>query len=462
MQTLRSYPNYKAVRVKWLGEIPVHWSEKRAKCFFREIDERSSSGKEELLSVSHTTGVTPRSQKNVTMFKAESYVGHKVARPNDIVINTMWAWMAALGVSKHLGLVSPSYGVYRPLNDRDYLPAFLDYMLRIPPLRWEYVCRSTGIRPSRLRLYPDKFLEIPLPCPPIEEQGRIVRFLRAKEASLRQLMRNKRRLIAIMNEQKRAIINRVISRGLDPSAPMKPGGSYWMQEVPAHWEVKRLKTLVRNVREQTNVLGAGDTYVALEHVRSWTGEIVPPGDEIVFDSQVKRFEAGDILFGKLRPYLAKVARPPIRGVCVGEFLVLRPLDGAPTAQFLEQRLRSNDFIDVVNSSTFGAKMPRAEWDFIGNLRIPYPADPEEQAAVLRSITHQTAALSRVIARTELEITLITEYRERLITDIVTGKLDVREVEITAPADEPKIEDLEEVDNDQEIADQVAEEAYADD
>jgi type I restriction enzyme S subunit len=114
--TTQRYPGYRTARVRWLGEIPAHWGENRAKYFFREVDERSVTGDEELLSVSHTTGVTPRSQKNVTMFKAASYVGHKLARPNDIVINTMWAWMAALGVSKHTGIVSPSYAVYRSLS----------------------------------------------------------------------------------------------------------------------------------------------------------------------------------------------------------------------------------------------------------------------------------------------------------------------------------------------------------
>lgn len=430
------YPTYRPARVHWLGEIPAHWPEKRGKYFFREVDERSQTGEEELLSVSHTTGVTPRSQKNVTMFKAESYVGHKLARPNDIVINTMWAWMSALGVSKDIGIVSPAYGVYRPLNDRDFLPAYLDYLLRTPMLRWEYICRSTGIRSSRLRLYPDKFLDIAFPCPPREEQERMVAFLRAKDVQVRRLISNKRRLIGLLNEQKQAIINRAVTRGLNPDAPMKPTGIDWMPEVPAHWEVKRLKTLVRNVTEQTNSLREGETYIALEHVKSWTGEITPPGDDIAFDSQVKRFAANDVLFGKLRPYLAKVTRPEQPGVCVGEFLVLRPTEEAPMAEFLEVKLRSKTIIDIVNSSTFGAKMPRAEWGFIGNLRFAFPPNDKEQAEILASISAETSTLSNAISRTENEITLISEYRERLIADVVTGKLDVRHIEIAAPVDEP--------------------------
>lgn len=171
---LRPYPEYKESRLLWLGRIPSHWTEKRAKYFFREVDERSTTGEEELLSVSHITGVTPRSQKNVTMFKAESYAGHKLCRPSDLVINTMWAWMAALGVAKEFGIVSPSYGVYRPKNHDDLVPEFVDHLLRTQPYASEYWCRSTGIRSSRLRLYPEKFLEIPVACPPRSEQSHML------------------------------------------------------------------------------------------------------------------------------------------------------------------------------------------------------------------------------------------------------------------------------------------------
>lgn len=128
---LKSYPSYKDSGMTWLGQVPQHWKERRAKYFFKEVDERSTAGAEELLSVSHKTGVTPRSQKNVTMFLAESNVGHKLCRPGDVVVNTMWAWMAALGVTEQAGLVSPSYGVYRP-RTAAFIPEFLDRLLRTP------------------------------------------------------------------------------------------------------------------------------------------------------------------------------------------------------------------------------------------------------------------------------------------------------------------------------------------
>lgn len=160
------YPVYRNPKMPWLPAVPEHWDEQRAKVFFHEVDERSRTGSEELLSVSHLTGVTPRSQKNVTMFKAESYTGHKLCRPGDIVVNTLWAWMAALGAARHTGLVSPAYGVYRPHQPEIFNPAYLDYLLRTRAYVAEYNCRSTGIRASRLRLYPNQFLDIPLIKPP--------------------------------------------------------------------------------------------------------------------------------------------------------------------------------------------------------------------------------------------------------------------------------------------------------
>ena len=150
------YQSYRTSKMQWLPSVPEHWDEQRAKVFFREVDERSRTGGEELLSVSHLTGVTPRSQKNVTMFKAASYVGSKLCRPGDIVINTLWAWMAALGASRHVGIVSPAYGVYRPHRADNFNPAYLDYLLRTRSYVAEYIGRSRGIRSSRLRLYPNQ------------------------------------------------------------------------------------------------------------------------------------------------------------------------------------------------------------------------------------------------------------------------------------------------------------------
>ena len=448
MSAANVYPSYRTARMRWLPPVPEHWNEQRAKTFFREVDERSKTGQEELLSVSHLTGVTPRSQKNVTMFKAASYVGSKLCRPGDIVINTLWAWMAALGASRNVGIVSPAYGVYRPHSADSFNPAYLDYLLRTRSYVAEYIGRSTGIRSSRLRLYPNQFLDIALLQPPRPEQDQIVAYLRAQDAHIARFIKAKRDLIGLLTEQKLRIIDHAVTRGLDASVALKPSGIDWLGDVPAHWELRRLKFLASNTTNQTTTKASNEIYLAMEHVQSWTGVARPLEGEVEFASTVKRFVADDVLFGKLRPYLAKVTRAKCNGVCVSEFLVLRSRKEVILPAYLEQLLRCKRVIDLINSSTAGAKMPRADWTFIGNVRLPVPCKVEQEA-ILSHIEIETKDLGEAIARAEEEIKLIREYRDRQIADVVTGQVDVRGW-VPGPDDVVAEEDLAALGGDEEI------------
>ena len=219
---------------------------------------------------------------------------------------------------------------------------------------------------------------------------------------------------------------RVVTRGLDANVRLKLSGVDWLGDIPYHWEVRRLKSQVINVVDRTRESSVDDIYLALENVESWTGRYVVASEQVIFDSQVKRFRVGDVLFGKLRPYLAKVACPDRSGVCVGEFLVLRPIDDNLSAKYLEYLLRSNRVISEIDSSTFGAKMPRADWRFIGDLRIPLPP-LDEQRAIVEHLGDASARIDGAIDRTKRMTELLQEYRICLIDDVVMGKLDVRRV-----------------------------------
>jgi len=203
------------------------------------MDERSKTGNEEQLSVSHLTGVTPRSQKNVTMFKAESYVGHKVCRPGDLAVNTMWAWMAALGVSKDLGIISPAYAVYRQRKPERLLSEFADHLLRIAPYKLNYLSRSTGLRASRLRLYPDEFFKIPIILPPKEEQQQIVDSITVETAALTTAIARTERESALMQEYRTRLTADLVTGKLDvreaaaklPEPPAEPAAEEELEEI---------------------------------------------------------------------------------------------------------------------------------------------------------------------------------------------------------------------------------------
>ena len=211
---------------------------------------------------------------------------------------------------------------------------------------------------------------------------------------------------------------------LKPYPAYKDSGVPWLGKVPAHWEIQRLKALVANIVDQTSERNEHEIYLALEHVESWTGGIRESGSDVSFDSQVKRFQAGDVLFGKLRPYLAKVACPDRNGVCVGEFLVLRPRDGSLLPSYLEHLLRSKPIIDTINASTFGAKMPRADWQFIGCMEQLAPPLPE-QTAIARFLDHADRRIRRYIHAKQKLIALLEEQKQASIHQAVTGQIDVR-------------------------------------
>ncbi len=214
LRGVREYPAVKDSEIGPLGTVPSHWSVVRNKNLIREVSDLSVDGFEELLTVSHLTGVTPRSEKNVYMFMAESMAGYKKCQSGDLVINTLWAWMGALGFSKYDGIVSPAYGVYRFTSD-GLLSDYFDLLYRTP----EYVCEMTryskGVWSSRLRLYPESFLALGVPVPPLDEQKEIVRTLEEELEPERRLQEKIRQSNSLLLERRQALITAAVTGQID-------------------------------------------------------------------------------------------------------------------------------------------------------------------------------------------------------------------------------------------------------
>ena len=196
--------------VEWIGLIPEHWDIRRGKYLFRIVNELSNKGDEELLTVSDKTGITPRSMKNVTMFMAESLVGYKKCKIGDICSNIMWMWHGAVGVTKYNGVISPSYGVYRQ-RSRNFVDEFLDKLLRLPQLVKLYTALSTGLTESRLRLYPNDFMNISFYVPPIAEQEAILSYLERYITPIDNAILSSTKQISLLQERKQIIINDIVT-----------------------------------------------------------------------------------------------------------------------------------------------------------------------------------------------------------------------------------------------------------
>lgn len=252
---LKPYAEYRDSGLPWLGQVPAHWRVVRNGSLFAQ---RSQTGFAELpiLEVSLKTGVQVRSfgaaKRKQIMSDLSKY---KRAAQGDLAYNTMRMWQGALGVCPVDGLVSPAYVVARPypaVDARYYAALFRtgEYMAEIDSA-------SRGIVKDRNRLYWDQFKQMQSPCPPLDDQVALRRFLDWSNSRLDRTIRAKRRAIALMLEEKQAIIYRAVTKGFDPEAQLKATGLPWLGDIPSHWEVRRLRTLVRRIDQGVSPLAAG-------------------------------------------------------------------------------------------------------------------------------------------------------------------------------------------------------------
>ena len=455
-----SYPAYKPSGIPWLGDVPDHWEVLRGKALLRPVDIRSDTGGEELLTVSAQRGVIPRKSANVTMFKAESYVGYKLCWPGDLVINSLWAWANGLGVSQHHGIISSAYGVYRPLPKAD--ARFIHLLGRSGPFQWELQVRSKGIWVSRLQLTDEEFLGAPFPLPPLPEQAAIVRYLDHADRRIRRYVSAKRKLIALLEEEKQAIINRAVTRGLDPNVRLKPSGVEWLGDVPEHWQVVPVKraflSLDYGISESASDSGV-IRLLTMGHLRD--GDvIVPNGGGVDFVAPHLLLQEGDLLFNRTnsQELVGKV------GLFVGHdvpvafasYLVRMRPHSSHEPEYLNMALNGASFISRARREAIPSlHQSNLNPTRFGRIHIALPSK-EEQIAILRTLREENASLGVAIARAQRQIALLQEYRTRLIADVVTGKLDVREAAALLP-DESEDEDP--IDEDNSLEEETYEDSH---
>ncbi|MCX5748696.1 MAG: restriction endonuclease subunit S [Candidatus Saganbacteria bacterium] len=263
--------------------------------------------------------------------------------------------------------------------------------------------------------------QVVIPTQAIEIQSHIVSFLDQKTALIDQILEQKRKLIELLKEKRAAVINQAVTRGLDSKAKLVDSGIEWIGKVPEGWRVEKLKYIVNLRRSQSP--DNNKKYLALENIESFTGRYLESEIEQDPDSITNEFQLGDVLFNKLRPYLAKALLPDFDGICTGELLVMEPRRDKINSQYLFCRVLSDDFLSLVDNSTYGAKMPRASWDFIGNIRIAFP-DTNIQEQISEHIKNELSKVDALADKIGKSISLLQEYKSSIISNVVTGKVEV--------------------------------------
>ena len=455
------YPVMKDSGVVWLGKIPAHWKIDRFKNLLAERDARSASGIEDLLRVSQYTGITKRKPRDAghQHTRAESLVGYKRVDPGDLVINIMLAWNGSLGVSPSEGIVSPAYCVYR--FDGHSEPRYYHYLLRSPVYGARIKAVSRGVVESRLRLYTDDLCRLRAVSPPLCEQFAIVRFLDHADRHIRRYIRAKERLIELLEEQRRAIVHQAVTAQIDvrtdqPYPAYKDSGVEWLGEVPEHWCERPLKRVARidNSGSYGEEPAGSDcvlpvaTTAQIDRDGQFSVGDMPQRGFSVKDVERYRCEVGDILVVKSSGSIFNVVSGKAGIVdescpefAFSNFLLRVVADRRAIAPRLLFALLGGWLTrERVKRMVTGSTYPNLRVGEYVSALLPIPPRAE-QSAIIRFLDHATNQAGAAISKTRQEIDLLLEYRTRLIADVVTGKLDVREAAGALPGiDAPVAED----------------------
>ena len=435
---LQPYPEYKDSGVPWLGPIPAHWSVRRGKRLFQRM-QRPVRDADETVTCFRDGVVTLRLNRRTGGFtESLKEIGYQGVRQGDLVIHAMDAFAGAVGVSDSDGKCTPVYSICQPTGNANthYYAYVVREMARTRYL--EALARGIRERSSDFRF--DTFASQPLPIPPFDEQQAIATFIIQVDRLTRRYIHAQQTLIALLEELKQAIIQQAVTRGLDPDVPLKPSGIGWLGEIPEHWEVRRLRyigdAIIGLTYEPKDVVDARNGILVLRASNVVGGHIVLDDSIFVRCTVPERLiaRAGDILIcsrSGSRALIGKNAR--INGEAVGMTF------GTFMTMF---RSQYNDYLSYVfNSKLFEYQSGAFLTSTINQLTlrslygftVPLPSDLE-QSAIVRFLQAETTSIASAIDGIQQRIALIREYRTRLISDVVTGRLDVRHAAADLPAE----------------------------
>jgi type I restriction enzyme S subunit len=440
--SLKKYNSSSDSNVEWIGHVPSHWVVTRNKDIFKERGMLSKCGTETLLTVSHITGVTKRSEKNVNMFMAESHVGYKIVRKGDLVINTMWAWMGALGTSNEEGICSPAYGVYMPIDDAKYDHNYFDYLYRTPHAVTEMTRHSKGIVSSRLRLYPKDFFQIPTALPPKNEQREIAARISKNIASIDLEIKLLNKKSNLFKELRQNLIDTAVSKGLNGDIPMQFSGIKAIGVIPKHWTMRRLKEIA-NIQNSNVDKKTHDHEINVKlcnYVDVYKNEFIDSSLDFMKGTantnEIDKFQikAGDLFITKDSETCDDIAVPAyatstLKNVLCGYHLCqIRCDNSIILSEYLMRLFQSKGFgyRFVINAK--GITRVGLGQSSIADALTPIPSI-EEQSAIITYLRTKTGFIDKSVCLINEKIDKLKEFRVSMINEFVTGKLEIPIIEI---------------------------------
>lgn len=423
---MERYNEYKDSGVQWLGEIPSHWGLRRTKYVWQETDNRSEFGSEQLLSVSQYDGVREAQSDS----RSESLKGYKIVKQDELVINIMLAWLGGLGVSKHEGIVSPAYCVYK-LQDAQN-PRFLHYLYRTPIYLAEFARHSTGIVPSRWRMYTDDFGEVLTLLPPIEEQDAMVAYLDTATAMIDEAIAQQQKMIDLLNERKQIIINNAVTKGLNPNVKMKDSGVDYIGLIPENWNVRRMASLGvfskgggisrdNLIEEGEPAILYGDIYTKYnyfaEDIKNHISKKVSLGSVEVHKNELLMTGSGETKedIGKTIVFLGE------KMYAGGDVIIFKQENNNST--FLSYALNSSYAKNFRYKESKGEIVVHIYANAIRRLYLALP-NITEQNTIVEHLNSKVCIIDSEISVVSRQIDLLRERKQIIINDVVTGKVKI--------------------------------------
>jgi type I restriction enzyme S subunit len=445
-QDLKPYPAYDASH-SWEGQVPAHWRLASMRALAREVAV-SGVPDEQMLSVSIKHGVTPQSVVLAQSGKRDSSnvdrSSYKLVEPGDVAYNKMRAWQGAAGLSAFRGIVSPAYVVLRPdLSTCD--PVYLHHLLRLPGYAAEAARWSYGISSDQWSLRPEHFRLIPVAIPPIKEQRAIVTYIVHAYQRISEAIAAKRRLIALLDEYGSVITQEILAgREGGEATDLVESGSAQLGRVPRTWELATVGAIVDDIRtgpfgsqlHASEYVAGGVPVVNPKHIVG--GRIVPENAVSVTQERAEtlsrhRLRAGDVIAAR-RGELGRsavVRQEDAGAVCGTGSMVIRVDETRISPEYFQRMFASRQTRGQLEEASRGSTMPNLNEGMVARVRVAVPPR-ERQDAVLKAVETDLALQAARAAVVRREIELLEDFKARLTSDVITGRVDVRAISASLP------------------------------
>lgn len=429
IEGLNPYPRYVNSGLPWIEAYPAHWQLRRVKVLFEERVQKGFPD-EPLLAATQTQGVvrkTDYAARTVTAQKDLHLL--KLVEVGDYVIS-LRSFEGGIEFAHNRGIISPAYTVLTPRSKSN--TGYLSYFFKSKQFIDSLSLFVTGIREGQNVDYP-RLSRAEVPVPSIEEQVAIVRFLDNASLKFNNFVHAKRRLIALLQEQKQGIILSLVLRGLNAGVSLKSSGLSWMGDIPRHWEVIKNRTLFAH-RVQAGLKGLPVLQVSLN-----SGVSLEPLDQfgrpkrlIADATKYKLARKDDLAYNTMRMWQGAVGVVPFDGLVSPAYVVLQPRKGT-CPQFFDYVFHTEIYKQQVNRYSTGivSDRNRLYWDSFKQMSNLAPPE-DEQKAIVRRLEKELQPLNAGLTQASREIALMKEYRARFISDVVTGKIDVRDAASKLP------------------------------